>query len=244
MKFDLSKIKLSRFDIKRSLKLPTDLNEDLAEDIGIMVGDGHIGKFKRPSNKTVDYVIVCSGNAFSDRDYVINHVKKLKLKLFSLDFPVFFAGKNSTEIRLKINSKGLLEFYTKIIGLPLNKKENIGIPRIIWKNLNFIKACLRGIVDTDFSFDIKKNNYPVLKLKTASKKLTKDCKKAFRLMGLESSIKTDCIEIHSKTKRAYKTNYLYLSGKDKIIKYINDIGFNNPRNLVKIKKFMGPLGNS
>jgi hypothetical protein len=239
MKLDSSKINFSLFDKRRGLILPSKLTEELAEDIGIMVGDGHIGKFIRPASKTVDYVIACSGNAVSDLSYMLNHVKKLKHNLFGLDFQVSFKGKDKTEIRLKINSKGLLEFYTKIIRLPLNKKENIGIPSIIWTDISFVKSCLRGIVDTDFSFDIKKNNYPVLKLKTASKRLVQDCKKAFKLVGLESSIKTGCVEIHSKTKRPFTTNYLYLSGREKVTKYIQEIGFNNPRNLKKIND--GPL---
>ena len=236
MKLDLSKIKFSRFDVKRGLKLPAELNEKLAEDIGIMIGDGHIGKKIRP-RKAVDYNIVYSGNAISDKRYALDYVRRLKWELYGLDFPVSFKGKNRTEIRLKINSKALVEFYTKIIGLPINKKKNICIPSLIWKNKNFVKACLRGIVDTDFSFCIKRNNYPVIKLGTASKKLVKDCKKAFKLIGLETNIQTDVKVIHSRTKRKHVTNYIYLNGREKFKKYIKEIGFNNPKNLMKVEKY-------
>ena len=46
MKFDLSEIKLSRKDVKRGLKFPSEMNEQLAEDIGIMIGDGCILSYK------------------------------------------------------------------------------------------------------------------------------------------------------------------------------------------------------
>ncbi len=241
MKLDLSKTELSNFDIKRGLKLPLELNENLAEDIGIMIGDGHIGKDIRPK-KAVDYQIIYSGNAITDKKYFSDYIRKLKFDLYGLDFPVAFVGKNKSEIRLKINSKGLVDFYTKVICLPINKKRNISIPSIIWTDKLILKSCLRGIVDTDFSFDIKYNKYPVLKLKTQSKNLVEDCKKAFSLIGLNSSIKTDVIEIHSKTKRPYKTNYLYLNGKDNFKKYIQEIGFKNLKNIKKLKKLNGPTG--
>ena len=146
MKLDSSKIKFSDFDVKRGLKLPSVLTEKLAEDIGIMIGDGHIGKNIRKC-RAVDYQVLCSGNAVSDKDYMRNHVKNLKLDLFGLNFSVYVVGKNKSEIRLKINSKGLVDFYTKVVGLPLNKKENISIPPLIWHNKNFIRRprILRGL---------------------------------------------------------------------------------------------------
>ncbi len=235
MKLNLSKINLSRNDLKRNLKFPRLINEKLAEDIGIMIGDGHISK-KIRLKKAVDYPIYISGNAVTDRDYVINHIKKLKKELFNLNFPIFFRRKN--EICTKLNSKGLVEFYTKIIGLPLGKKTNIKIPLIIWHDLKLIKACLRGIVDTDFSFVIRKNNYPHLKLKTQSRNLVEDCKKAFKLIGIETSIKLDVEEYNPRTRKTYITNYLYLSGHKKVMKFIKEINFSNQRNLIKAKKYI------
>ncbi|MFC2136514.1 LAGLIDADG family homing endonuclease [Bacteroidota bacterium] len=207
-----------------------------------MIGDGHIGIKIRPK-RAVDYIIVCSGNSVSDKNYVSRYVKRLKKLLYNLDFMCSQIGKNKSEIRLKINSKALVGFYSDIIGLPVNKKKNIGIPNLIWTNKKFLKACLRGIVDTDFSFVIRKNGYPVLKLKTESRKLVMHCQKAFRQIGIESSINLDAREVHSKTKEPFFTNYLYISGKKKVKKYVEVIGFRNERNLAKLKKLYEPTGN-
>ena len=236
MKFDLTKIEKSRFDFARKLRLPTNMDEYLAEDIGIMIGDGHIGKFVRPK-RAVEYPIVCSCDAVTDKDYLVNFVRPLKQKLYYLEFAVSTTGKNRREMRIKINSKGLVNFYTKLIGLPLNKKTGIGIPEFIFKRKKWLKSCLRGIVDTDFCFRVKNNGYPSIKLKTESERLVRDCKKAFRILGFETSTQTNVKEIHSTTKRAHTSNYLYLSGRAKLRKYIKKIGFRNIKNLKKIKKW-------
>ncbi|MBI4452067.1 hypothetical protein HY637_01440, partial [Candidatus Woesearchaeota archaeon] len=228
MKFDLSEIKLSRKDVKRGLRFPEEMNEKLAEDIGIMIGDGCIGSYKN-NNLTNNFISV-DGNSLTDQDYLLRYVSNLKSNLYNLNFNSLFK-KNRNEMRIQLNSQGLVQFYTKVIGLPLGKKINIGIPQCIWKNDNFIKACLRGIMDTDSSFQIKMRKYPVIKLATASQNLVDDCKKAFEIIGIETSTKTNCTSIHSVTKRPYITNYLYLSGREKFKKYMENIGFSNQNNL-------------
>ena len=114
------KINFSRKDELRELKLPTSMTEDLAEDIGIMVGDGHIGAHSHKG--CTNYEICVSGDAITDYSYINNYVSPLKKRLYNLKFFMFIAGKRRTEVRLQMYSKGLVEFYAKIIGLPLGKK--------------------------------------------------------------------------------------------------------------------------
>lgn len=230
MKFDLSEIKLSRKDIKRGLKFPLEMNEKLAEDIGIMIGDGCISVYKS-KNFTNNFVSV-DGNSLTDKKYLLEYVSNLKSELYNLNFKSLFK-KNRNEMRININSQGLVQFYSKVIGLQIGKKINIGIPPLIWESESSIRACLRGIIDTDGSFQIRIGNYPQIKIGTASKKLVEDCKKAFDLLGIETNIKTDCTQIHCVTKRPYITNYLYLSGREKFTKYIKLIGFSNSNNFLK-----------
>ena len=243
MKLDISKINFSKYDTKRVLNLPYEMSESLAEDIGIMIGDGHIGLNKWKS--TAEYSICISGNSISDKDYIINYVKPLKFKLYNLDFSVLFVGENKTEVRLKLCSKGLVEFYNKVIGLPVNKKQNIGIPKCIFWKERYIASCLRGIMDTDFGLSFKKKEkYPVLQLKTSSRKLVEDCKKGFYKLGVKTNAYLNRTEIHSITKRPFITNYLFINGRSNLIKCIEKIGFNNKRMINKIKQNMGPRGNS
>jgi len=240
MKLDISKINLSKADIRRGLNLPKGMSKSLAEDIGIMIGDGHIGSYSWGA-----YPICVSGNAVKDKDYVVKHIKKLKSKLFNLNLTVLFVGKNKSEIRLQGYSKGLVEFYNKVIGLPVNRKKDIGIPKCIWSRKEYLTACLRGILDTDFGLSFKKKEkYPVLQLKTCSKKLVLDCKKAFGMMGINANAYLDIKHIHSVTKRSFTSHYLFINGRKNLKKCIEEIGFNNSRMINLTRKKAGPRGNS
>lgn len=239
MKFDLSEIKLSKKDVKKGLKFPSEMNEKLAEDIGIMIGDGGVGTYKY--HNLTNSIVSVDGNSLTDKEYLLKYITNLKLNLYNINFKPYFK-KNRNEMRIRAYSKGLVEFYTKVIGLPLGKKTNIGIPPCVWENNLFIKACLRGIIDTDGNFQLRANNYPQIKLGVSSKKLIEDCKKSFKLLGIETSVKTDCTHIHCVTKHPYIINYLYLSGREKFAKYVKLIGFSNQNNLLKLQKYMGPRG--
>jgi len=83
---NISDIRFSHTDIKRGLKLPVKLTEDLAEDIGIMVGDGYVYYGKRASNKKTDYTIGIAGHLITDKAYIQNHIYNLKKRLFGVKF--------------------------------------------------------------------------------------------------------------------------------------------------------------
>ena len=72
-------IHFSRKDLARKLKLPILMTEDLAEDIGIMVGDGHIGTHSH--NGCINYEICVSGDAINDHTYLKSYVWQLKRNL-------------------------------------------------------------------------------------------------------------------------------------------------------------------
>jgi hypothetical protein len=234
MKLDISKVELSKNDIKRELKLPREMTESLAENIGIMIGDGHIGLYK--NKRGAEYPIIVSGNAKTDKHYLSEYVKKLNSNLYNLDFPVSVVGKNKTEIRLKICSKGLVYFYSEIIGLPINKKDNLSIPKCLWTKDEHLAACLRGIFDTDGSLQFKKKvKYPVLSLNSSSRKLIIDCQKALVRFDINANIYCDIERLHSKTKKTHVINELYINGRKNLAKFIERIGFSNERNLEKIR---------
>ena len=124
MKFNLSEIKLSKKDIKKGLTFPSEMNEKLAEDIGIMIGDGGIGVYKY--NNFTNSIVSVDGNSIIDKEYLLEYVNNLKFRLYNLSFKPYFK-KNRNEMRIRMYSQGLVHFYTKVIGLPLGKKTNIGI---------------------------------------------------------------------------------------------------------------------
>ena len=236
MNFDLSKINFSRFDLKRGLKLPRRLDEKLAEDMGIMVGDGSIGKIVRPK-RAVDYQIMCYGNAITDSLFYGNYVKNLKKDLFNLNFQFSNKPKNTCELR--INSKGLLEFYTKIIGLPLGRKGNLRVPLLIMNSTNKIKsAFIRGLADSDFSFTFRRKSknimyYPLIKLQTISNNLVSDLKNILEDMHFKTTTSYGLKSIHPLTKSLLTNHQISLNGKYNLERWMTNIKFNNPKNILK-----------
>lgn len=234
MRLEASKAELSRKDIKRGLKLPEKLTPELAEDVGIMVGDGCIC-FRK--NK-YDYEISVVGHLITDRMFIEKYVKSLKMNLFGIDYK-FSKRSDINTCLLRTYSKGLFEFYTKIIGLPVGSKGNIGIPKIIMDSKKDIKrAFLRGLADTDMTLVFKRVgksvlHYPTIKINTASKNLILDTKQLLEETGFKPSISCNISMIHSQTKRSFITNYLGLVGKKNLGKWIKEIGFSNPKNILR-----------
>ncbi len=249
MKFDLTSVEMSRNDLRRGLRLPDALTEELAEDIGIMVGDGHIGIHKVPGS--VNYQICVSGNAVSDYEYLSGYVWHLKKELYNLEFPLHLTGKLKTEIRLQIFSKGLVDFYTRQIGLPLGKKTSIRVPKAILQGTENIKrAFLRGFAETDggltFRWQKRGGFYPRLKMISSSRKLIEDVTVLLADLGFVYSVCYDVHTTHSKTGLEQISHEVWLNGRKSIERWLEQIGFRNPKNKEKIERWRkiiaGPEG--
>ena len=230
MDFDLTGIEFSRKDVKKGLRLPVQLNENLAEDIGIMVGDGHVGAHSHKG--CINYEICVSGDAITDRDYVGSYVLDLKKKLYNLNFYLMFVGKKKTEIRIQTYSKGLVEFYSRM-GLPLGKKINIRVPKIIRNsNVKIKKAFLRGFGDTDGGLILRKKQkdskyYLSVKLGSSSKFLIEDIGELLTQLGFTFTASYDMHSIHSKTGRESISHEISLNGFKKVEKWMQEIGSSN-----------------
>ena len=260
MELDISMVERSKNDLKKGLKLPNKLTYELAEDIGIMVGDGHIRLYVR-YKRAADYAIACYGNAITDKVYFMHYVQALKKHLFNLNFRFSKRQKNTCE--LLAYSKGLFQFYTKVIGLPDGNKRDVKVPDIILNSNGKVKcAFLRGLADTDFSLVFKRRDkdalyYPTIKIPTCSKPLIHDLAYLLRNLGFKFSVSYDLSVVHSKTGNTFVSQQLHLYGKKALKRWMEVIGFNNPKNVLKyalwkkngfcppnveIEKMVGPVG--
>jgi len=144
-------------------------------------------------------------------------------------------------MRIKIGSKAIFDFYTKIIGLSFGKKDHVTIPKIIFRNKNNTIACLRGIIDTDFSISFKKRHknihyYPVISANFKSKELVIQLSKIFKGLGLKVHTEYDYERFDERFGEII-THYIYLNGKDNLEKWWDIIGSNNHRHITKYKIF-------
>lgn len=243
MKFDLSKIEMSESDIRRGIKLPESLTPELAEFIGIMVGDGHLGYYPGLStsgHKIVrsDVRIACNKNEQQYMDYIRNLFHSLFHIVLSYE-----PDPRSETVILRANSKIIVQYINKICGIPINRKTNVvAIPEMIKiSNNNIQYAFLRGLVDTDFTLTFqnrtnKGHNYPLIKGNFKSKILVQDLEVLFEELGFKCSA---CYDLIRPDKRFGPTiiNGIFLYGKKNFEKWVKNIGFSNQKFLRKVEKW-------
>ena len=123
-----------------------------------------------------------------------------------------------------------LVFTLNKFGLPIGNKKikKIKIPDWIMKRKKFLKACLRGIFDTDGSLypKNKTHTYPTIWISSAIPSLRKSITEACTKLGFRLSNWRD------------SRNDAYLRTKDDVIKFFNEISFNNQKHLMRWKKFL------
>ncbi|NQV09283.1 hypothetical protein HQ529_05515 [Candidatus Woesearchaeota archaeon] len=182
MEFNLTKIKFSNNDLKSGIKIPKILTKELAEFLGIMIGDGHIGKYKNKlgKNSYLHYEMNICGN-IKDKNYYKTHVNNLFFEIFNTKFN-FFTIKKKNAIILRKDSKAIYFFLSKIIGIP-SRKDNVSIPSCILRGSKKVKSYfLKGFADADFCLTVKykPNKYPVIHGTSKSKTLITQSSKNFK----------------------------------------------------------------
>jgi len=215
------------------IDIPT-ICEDLAEDIGIQLGDGCIGIFKdgKLKNGAPRYrksIEIC-GNKTEDRPYLIEHVRSLKRKLYGDNFSIqIIENRNAGTVVLVMKSVKLFDFY-KSIGLPIGPKTHAKMPEII-NSIPLRRAFLRGLTDTDgcLCFRINgKYRCPVIRLAMKSTELARDVCKALDENELTYSWMRDSKRHDKRTGNTHTINDIYIAGNKNLEKWMKLIGFNNP----------------
>ena len=113
-------------------------SKDLAEFVGIILGDGGIS----------DRQVTVTLHRITDKEYS-KFVRDLIKKLFGIKAGEY-CSKNGLADNIVISRTELVNFLEKIGLVRGNKiKHQVDIPQWIKKNKNFQIACVRGLMDTD-----------------------------------------------------------------------------------------------
>jgi len=136
----------------KPIKKP-DFSEKLAEFVGIILGDGSIGK------KQISVTL----HSEDDKEYG-DFVIKLIKKLFNVYIGVHYR-KDSKAISYNVSRAELIRFCTEKLGLKQGNKvkQQVDIPDWVKKDRQYSIACVRGLVDTDgcvFTHRYKVNGRP------------------------------------------------------------------------------------
>jgi len=170
------------------------IDEDLAEILGMHIGDGCISVTKRYS----EYYL--GGDLKEEKEYHNNWVKPLfnkKIMLPLLNKKVNYKEHPKVGVYgFHIWNKKIVNFF-KDLGIPSGTKINIRIPDQILNNKKLSLRFLRGLFDKDgcIYFDKNRtcktpiNNRPSIKLGMVSKNLIKEVFDILKKLGLNPRMK-------------------------------------------------------
>lgn len=216
---DLS-IEKSHRDVKDDIKLPQVLNEELAEEIGLHIGDGTL---LLPRN-----YFALRGYTRDEYEYYNNHISKLYKNIYNFKPKIFARG---SVCGFEKCSRAIFSFKNKIIGLPYGKKSYVvDIPEIVKKSRNekLIAACIRGILDSDGCIWFSRNGkYPRIEISSKSQELIKSIGFYLDKMGFQPNLQ-------------YNNTRIVLNGEVMLNLWMKKIGTNHPKHKLKVdiwKKF-------
>jgi len=188
------------------------LSPELAEFIGIMIGDGSVGS----------YQISVTLDARTDVEYAL-YVGRLASRLFGIEVATTVREKQGC-IVLTLSSVEL-SAYLVSLGLPRGNKvmQAVAMPQWVANDLGHATACVRGIFDTDGSVfqevhKIKdaRYSYPRAALVSASLPLLQDVHGVLCRLGVDAKVRSRRVSIERFTD---------------IEKYFRIVGSSNPKHL-------------
>lgn len=201
---------------RKKIKIPIYSNL-LAEFVGIILGDGGI----------TNHQVTVSLNYIKDAKYIL-YVKSLFKKLFSF-VPVRMDNIKQNYTSIVASSTNLVEFLEKIGLHRGNKvKQQVDIPKWVFKNKEWMEFCLRGLIDTDGN--IARKNYHAntlamqISFKNYSEPLLKSARRIFFKLGYNPSETSH--------------NQIYITRFKEVLRYINEIGFSNSKHIKRYKNYL------
>lgn len=212
---------------KFSFKNPT-YSEELAELLGILMGDGCIFKSRNKKNQKEGYFILITGHS-REFEYYETIIRPIFVKLFDVR-GYLYKRRGQNTLRFITKSRRIYEFL-KLAGMPegtKNKSETFAIPNWITANPDFTKACIRGLTDTDGAVFKSHGRWINIYYKFASNSLVQSLHAALVKLGYHPTRIGKVCTLNPESGRTSVCWQFYLSRRDEIRKFANEIGFDNP----------------
>lgn len=215
-----------------------EMNDNIAEETGIHIGDGMMNYYPKYRVYYIKYV----GDIEEMNSYGAYIIRLLK-KNYNLNNLRASSVRGTNYYIIQFCSKSVLVFKRDVLGLPLGKKDDVSVPIQILKSRKLFIPFVRGLFDTDGTlfFERKKKRihyYPKIKIELKSKNVIKQC--SHRLKELDFPVSTSYDLIQTKWGRKFKTHRLVICGAEGLKRWWNIIGSRNPKNRTKYlvwKKF-------
>lgn len=167
-----------------------DQNGDLAELIGVVLGDGHIGKFPRTE------ILAIFSNA-NNRGF-INRYSSLIEKVFDKKTSIAMKGETNC-VKISIYQKDI----SKRLDIPTGSRRNLfkNIPEWILAEKEFLIRYLRGLYEAEGSFCVHKSTYTYKFIfSNRNESLLDNVFKALIILGFHPHRSKDKIQISRKNE--------------------------------------------
>ncbi len=209
----------------RKLILIPGQSVDLAEFIGIFLGDGGFGN---------GWQITISFNHRADHAYA-EFIQALIRQLFGLE-AAWRIRKQWGSADLVVSSIALAEFLQEL-GIPRGPKHRVitGVPGWIANCEAYRVACLRGLMDTDGC--VYQHRYQVNGKWYAYPKLGFAGANPFLCQFVESSMRQLGLPAH---RRQFGTR-VFLDDMNAVQRYFKVVGTHNPRHRERFEKYAGEV---
>lgn len=221
----------SFYDNTKQVSFPKK-DEKLAEFIGIVLGDGNLNAYKK-GKRSRTYMVRIAGHSIDDYKYMTKYVASLASNLFKCKASIYIRP-NCNGIYVTIYGKKIIEFFSSMKLIPGDKiKNKLLIPKWIFRRKSFMKACLRGLYDTDGSIYELLPNWPglyQLNFDNYNFGMLKQVRNLLIKLGFHPS------RIHgTKTKNGTKID---LTRKGEIKKFYKEIGTKNDKHKKTFEEFI------
>lgn len=219
---DIQKI-IPKLEVESRNILKIEMNEFVAEEVGIHMGDGMMNIYFNKANGKKIYLIKISGDPIEDKLYYDYWVRPLIFVAYGKAVKPKLLKWN--EYGVRFNSKDILLFKHKL-RLPLGKKKDMKIPEEIKENEEFLKRFIRGVFDTDGSMVFLREDdgiptIPEIILTSSDRVFMSEISNALSKLGFDFS------------QGKGKVPRIAIQGEENVETFLKEIGLMNLRHLSK-----------
>ena len=204
---DPARAKRIGFITRKTIRRPP-RSAQLAELVGVLLGDGHIARWQ---------VMVYLN--LTERAMAI-HVQRLVKRLFGV-VPALY--RRQTHFVVAASSRSLVEWLTRCGVCPGDKmKHRTAVPAWVFRGPGLMRACLRGLIDTDgslFTHRHRTNNHAYEHLGISFTSYSP---------SLLRSVTQLMAELNFEARVYPRRGHVMLYRWDQVQRYMNEIGTRHP----------------
>ena len=223
----ISHFYFSLFMSQQQIKLPENISAELAEESGWHLGDGSMNFYKGKG------LYQLRGHIKDDREHYEERIKNFYKLLYGVDVHLRDMPKTGV-MGFQIWSDEIVKFKHEFLNLPLGRKLNFCMPKILKK---FVIDFIRGLFDTDGTLFLEKKReklYPRVHISTTSQILATEVCEELKNLGLRATVR----RLKRKEANWNDLHIISVRGDEMVKKWIRIIKPANPKHIQKFEFYL------